>query len=390
MKMLRKLLYMIPLAGMILTSCVEVESEEFEHIGGYNTMDNAESEQYYAELRAWKETGHNYGRPVSFGWFSNWSPAGPIRKGYLASLPDSIDMVSMWSNPFDMDEAKIADKNIFQQKKGGKIFACFILHNIGKGITPSSVSEKVQAENPDASSDELNEMITKATEEYWGFTSGEHGTEDHIAAIRKYARAMADKIVSTGYDGLDIDWEPSGGGDHGVGSLIDPNPVYIPKLRDYDYGKYLHVFVEELGKYFGPLATERPDGKYYYLAIDGEIWHVTKESAPYFDYFISQAYYSFSGEFRINQVRDWCEEYYDTRKHILTEDFERNWNSGGVLLDWAGFNSVQGPKGGVGAYRLDNDYDNTPDYKYMRQAIQINQQVYREYIKEHSNNTEQQ
>lgn len=89
-------------------------------------------------------------------------------------------------------------------------------------------------------------------------------------------------------------------------------------------------------------------------------------------------------------MRDWCEEYYDTRKHILTEDFERNWNSGGVLLDWAGFNSVQGPKGGVGAYRLDNDYDNTPDYKYMRQAIQINQQVYREYIKEHSNNTEQQ
>ena len=45
-------------------------------------------------------------------------------------------------------------------------------------------------------------------------------------------------------------------------------------------------------------------------------------------------------------------------------------------------------KGGVGSFRLDNDYDNTPDYKYTRQAIQINQQVYQEYL-ESLNNTEE-
>ena len=38
----------------------------------------------------------------------------------------------------------------------------------------------------------------------------------------------------------------------------------------------------------------------------------------------------------------------------------------------------KGYKGGVGAYRFDNDYDNTPNYKWMRQAIQINQQVFKE------------
>lgn len=378
MKRLKQLLYIIPLVGMMFVSCTEVESLEIDHVGGYNTMNNEESEQYYADLRAWKETGKDYSRPISFGWFSNWSPEGAVRKGYLASLPDSIDMVSMWSGPFDLNEAKIADKNIFQQKKGGRLLACFILHNIGTGITPSSVSEKVQAENPGVTSKKLTELINNATEAYWGFTSGVKGSEEHLNAIKRYAKALVDTIVATGYDGFDIDWEPSGGGDGG-GSLKGEG------------GKYLHYFVAEVGKYFGPLATERPNGKRYYLALDGEIWNAAKESAPYFDYFISQAYYSFSGEYRINQVRNWCgDEYYNTRKHLLTEDFERNWNSGGVLLDWAGFNSERGPKGGVGAYRLDNDYDNTPDYKYMRQAIQLNQKAYQEYMDKQSNNKEEQ
>ena len=148
MKMLRRLLYILPVIGIMIASCVDIESKDFEHIGGYNTMDNEESAQYYADLRAWKATSQGYGRPIFFGWFSNWSPEGPIRKGYLASLPDSIDMVSMWSGPFGLNEAKLADKEIFQKKKGGKITVCYILHNIGTGITPASVSEKVQAENP--------------------------------------------------------------------------------------------------------------------------------------------------------------------------------------------------------------------------------------------------
>nr|AIA92159.1 CAZy families GH18 protein [uncultured Bacteroides sp.] len=89
---------------MLLASCLDVENKEIDHIGGYNTLDNEESEQYYADLRAWKETAQNYGRPVSFGWFSNWSPEGAIRKGYLSSLPDSIDMISIWSDPFDLND----------------------------------------------------------------------------------------------------------------------------------------------------------------------------------------------------------------------------------------------------------------------------------------------
>lgn len=375
MNILRKLLYALPLTGIMYTSCTDIEKIEVEHIGGYNTMNDEQSEAYYANLRAWKETSRNYGRPVSFGWFSNWSPEGPIRKGYLSSLPDSIDFISMWSGPFNLNEAKVADKNAFQQKKGGKLFVCYILHNIGTGITPTSVAQKVQEENPDASSDELTALTKKATEEYWGFTSGIKGSEDHTAAIKRYAKALVDTIVATGYDGLDIDWEPRNGGD-GDGSLKDPGYT----------GIYLHTLIQEVGKYFGPKATERPNGKYYYLLIDGEIWNANKESAPYLDYFITQAYGDSYLDGRVSTLQNWCGEYYDFRKHIFTENFESSWNTGGVLLQQAVYNHTDGPKGGVGAFRLDNDYDNTPDYKYMRQAIQINQQAYQQWMEEHNGN----
>ena len=326
-----------------------------------------------------------YGRPIFFGWFSNWSPEGPIRKGYLASLPDSIDMVSMWSGPFGLNEAKLADKEIFQKKKGGKITVCYILHNIGTGITPASVSEKVQAENPNASSEEITELVNKATEAYWGFTSGEKGAEDHIAAIQRYAKALVDTIVATDYDGLDIDWEPDNGGDGGryVGSLKD--------RRGGPRGEFLHYLVEEIGKYFGPMATERPNGKYYYFMIDGEIWNSNKESAPYFDYFITQAYGDSNLDSRVRTLQNWCGEYYDYRKHVFTENFESSWTTGGVLLKQAAYNHANGPKGGVGAFRLDNDYDNARDYNFVRHAIQINLQAYQEYMDNQSNeNTEQQ
>ena len=38
MKTLKKLLYIIPLLGAMITSCTDVENIEVEHIGGYNTL----------------------------------------------------------------------------------------------------------------------------------------------------------------------------------------------------------------------------------------------------------------------------------------------------------------------------------------------------------------
>ena len=364
----------ILMIGFSLTSCekwTEVENKEIDHNGGANTLSPEERDAHYASLRAWKKTAENYGRPVSFGWFSNWSPEGSVRKGYLSALPDSIDMVSMWSGPFGISEAKKADKDYVQKVKGTKVFVCFILHNIGTGITPSSIADKIKAENPGASQAVLNDKIKKAQEAYWGYTSGVQSSTDHIAAIRKYAKALCDTIVKYDYDGLDIDWEPDGAGD-GFGNL----------KGGYDRGEYLHVLVEELGKYLGPKATV-DTGKRRYLLVDGELWNVKKESAPYFDYFISQSYGNRNLDYRVQGVKNAFGEHYNTRKHIFTENFESYSKSGGALLDQAEYNSTEGPKGGVGAYRMDNDYDNQPDYKWMRKAIYLMHKSYADYMKKH-------
>lgn len=60
MNIIKKLLYIIPAAGMLSVSCTKVEKTEVDHIGGYNTMDNAESRAYYENIRAYKKTGENH------------------------------------------------------------------------------------------------------------------------------------------------------------------------------------------------------------------------------------------------------------------------------------------------------------------------------------------
>ena len=376
MKYISKIISIVILMiGFSLTSCekwTEVENKEIDHNGGANTLSPEERDAHYASLRAWKKTAENYGRPVSFGWFSNWSPEGSVRKGYLSALPDSIDMVSMWSGPFGISEAKKADKAYVQKVKGTKVFVCFILHNIGTGITPSSIADKIKAENPGASESVINEKIRKAREEYWGYTSGTKGSPDHIAAIKKYAKALCDTIVKYDYDGLDIDWEPNGAGD-GYGNL---------KSTFAKPGQYLHVLVEELGKYLGPKATV-DTGKRRYLLVDGELWNVEKETVPYLDYYISQAYGNRNPDYRVESTKRNYGEYYNTRAHIFTENFESYSKSGGALLDQAEYNSTYGPKGGVGSYRMDNDYDNQPDYKWTRKATYLMHKSYAEYMKQH-------
>lgn len=384
MKNLIKILCLIPLATLLTISCsdwTDVKLKEKDHVGGHNTEDK--NSEYYVKLREWKGTAKDYGRPVFFGWFSNWAPSGAARKGYLSALPDSVDMISMWSEPFNLNEPKKKDKKDFQEKKGGKLFVCYILHNIGTGITPASVGEQVQKDNPDASASEINALTKIAQDEYWGFKSKIKGSEDHIAAIKKYANVLLDSIRINDYDGLDIDWEPQNGGDGGLyaGSL-KPN-------RGEPAGKYLQILIEELSKGLGP-KSKTSDGKYRYLLLDGEFNNVSAETEPYVDYYVSQAYGNGGSSLnnRVASLKRTFGKNYNTRKHIFTENFESFSQSGGQLLSQAAYNHVDGPKGGVGAFRLDNDYNNSPDYKWVRQAITILHQSYKKYMDDNNNDTQ--
>lgn len=356
MNTLKKLLYIVPLTGLLFTSCTDVEKIEVEHIGGYNTIGDCE---YYQNLRAYKATANNYGRPVAFGWFSNWSPAGAYRKGYLTSMPDSMDIVSMWSgapNRFKITPEQKADKEFVQKVKGTKLLEVTLLSYMGKGRTPDWVYEEVEKKGEEEgwSESEINLQKKLARWKFWGF-EGEFESENHYESLARFAKALCDSLYTSEWDGYDIDWEIGSGVFDMDGTLSE--------------NRHLIFLVKEMNKYIGPKSD--PEGKGHKLiCIDGKMGGLG-ELDGYVDYWIGQNYGSHRPS--ISSPDGHPERY------IVTENFEQYAVSGGGLLDQAATMPAKGYKGGVGAYRFDNDYNNTPDYKWMRQAIQINQQVFNEW-----------
>lgn len=365
---MNKNIILLPLIGgaLLFASCSQwttPEPMQIEHIGGYATMDNEESEAYYKNLREWKQSAVNNARPISYGYFSNWAPTGAMRKGYLSALPDSIDMVSMWSGTpakADLTEAQAADKAM-AQKKGIKLLNVSLLSHLGKGMTPESAYTEVNKKAKDEgwSDQKLAYERIKARWAYWGFTSGDKSQPDFTAAIDKYAKAYYDFLDANEWDGLDIDWEP------GIG-FNDADGTFDTQSMTY--------FVKQLGKYMGPKSD--PEGKgHKILCIDGLFSYFPDEIAEYVDYFIEQSY------FRMPYMSVPGGDY---RKLVIVENFESGFATGGRLLQQAAWMPENGMyKGGIGAYRLDNDYNNTPDYKWMRQAIQINLQKFEEWKSSH-------
>lgn len=356
-----KIFYLVPFLILLATSCsdwTDMETKEIEHIGGNNTLGDGE---YYAELRAWKETYKNYARPVAFGWFSNWAPNGAMRKGYLSSVPDSMDIISMWGGApgrSEITEAQKKDKEFVQKVKGIKLLEVSLLSHLGKGRTPDSIYRDIekQAEEEGWSASKLATEKKYARWDFWGFTSRDLNNRANLEeALVTFAKALCDSLVTGEWDGFDIDWEPGAGFNDSDGTLTTSTFTFL---------------VKEMGKYIGPKSD--PEGKGHKLfCIDGEINNLPVELDEYVDYWIRQTYGSSNPSFTAPGGK--------TEKVIVTENFESYATSGGQLLKQAAAMPANGYKGGVGAYRFDNDYGNSPAYKWMRQAIQINQTVFNEW-----------
>ena len=364
MNIIKKLLFIIPAAGMLAASCTDVEKMEVDHIGGYNTMNNAESEAYYENLRNYKKTSENHARPVAFGWFSDWNPTGTQRRGYLSSIPDSMDIVSMWSgapNRYEITPEQKADKEFVQKVKGTKLMEVSLISHVGKGRTPAyiydDIYKKAEAESwPDS---KLSQALKFARWDFWGFKSHDFSNKEELdAAIKNYAKALCDSLFTSEWDGFDIDWELGSGTNDHDGTLDNRTIV---------------VLIKEMGKYIGPASDPEKKG-HKLLCVDGSVGSLMGTVDEYIDYWIVQ-----------NYGRDWYSFSYAAaapEKIIITENFEAYALTGGNLLEQARLMPEKGYKGGVGAYRFQKDYDNAPDYKYMRKAIQINQQVFQERMKE--------
>lgn len=371
MNSLKNILSISALGLALFTSCAswtETETKEYEHIGGYNTLNNKESDQYYKDLREYKQQAFGYKRPVAFGWFSNWTPAGTYRRGYLSSMPDSMDIVSMWSGApgrYSITPEQKADKEFVQKVKGTKLLEVTLLSYIGKGRTPSSVytevEERAEKEGWAKDLEKVEAEKVKARWKFWGF-NGQVGSDNHKEALARFAKALCDSLVANDWDGYDIDWE--------IGSGVFDMDGTLSTNEDLIY------LIKEMNKYIGPKSDPENKG-HKLICVDGHYQALVKDLDGYVDYFIAQSY-------GYNPSLDSYGEI--AKKIIITDNFESSFTSGGRLLQQAANMPKNTYKGGVGAYRFDNDYDNTPNYRWMRQAIQINQRVFNEWKAKQGNN----
>lgn len=87
-------------------------------VGSKNFPESIVSDEYYAALRAYKQTDHQ----VAFGWFGGWSGEGAFMKSSLAGIPDSVDIVSIWDNGTNLSEAQRKDMAFCQNMKGTKLY----------------------------------------------------------------------------------------------------------------------------------------------------------------------------------------------------------------------------------------------------------------------------
>lgn len=318
------------------------------------------TDEYYAKLRAYKQSDH----PIAFGWYGAWTAQGASLYYSLSGIPDSVDVVSIWGSAYNLTEAQKEDLKFCQEVKGTKFMTCLLVGDVGKGYTPQEVIDNWEANGYSSAKE--------AQKAYWGYT----GEADIEGAIRRYANAICDSIDKYNYDGFDIDYEPNYGAS---GDLVS-------------YKNRMKIFVEELSKRMGP---ESNSGKL--LAVDGEPQSMPKETGKLFTYLIVQAYYSTGDsdldkrlESTINNFAGNLTAEEVAKKYVVTEDFEKGGyatdggkttfkdREGNVMPSFIGMarwqpivNGKTVQKGGIGTYHMEYDYNNLPEYKWMRQGIQI-------------------
>ena len=280
---------------------------------------------YYQALREYKKTKHK----IAFGWYGSWTAVGASYQTRLQSAPDSMDIISIWSQWHSLTPEQIADKEFVQKIKGTK-------------VTFTIFSDKM----PEPFLTEIG--------------GGEYTDE----AIEAYAKAYCkDSMDKYSYDGIDVDYEPGYGAS---GPFVGHDNELFRKL------------ILAMSKYVGPKS-----GTGRLLMIDGVPYAVHADVADCFDYGIVQAYNSYGYTDLQDRFDDAYKKGWKPEQYIFAENFESLWKTGGVshecrdgqwvnsLLGMARFNPTQGFGAGFGAYHMEYEYANSSmPYKYMREAIQ--------------------
>ena len=377
---IKNILAVSALALTTLASCSKWTDMEIQH--PVDLTKPGHDEAYYKALRDYKNSDHQ----IAFSYYSAWTGVGTNMQSSLMGLPDSVDLVSLWGGWKNPTEAQLKDLRAAQQKKGLKAMICFLVLDMGAGVTP----DPTEAEKATLKEGE------SWTHKYWGWSTAQtpEGKAARRAAVVKYANAICDLIEKYGYDGFDIDAEPN------YAHPFSTNYEMWRMDREDGVSTLMTLFIETLGKRIGPMA-ETEAGRKRILAVDGEPDALPPTHAKYFNYFIIQAYGDgvgygnghFQGMLRaykdVLSVEEIC------KKSIFVVNFESGATRGGQaglgqILNFALQNPVVDGvtyrKGGVGAFRVDLEYAiTTPDvvngidmspvkglsYPWWRRAIQL-------------------
>ena len=377
---IKNILAVSALALTTLASCSKWTDMEIQH--PVDLTKPGHDEAYYKALRDYKNSDHQ----IAFSYYSAWTGVGTNMQSSLMGLPDSVDLVSLWGGWKNPTEAQLKDLRAAQQKKGLKAMICFLVLDMGAGVTPDPTEAEKAA---------LKEGESW-THKYWGWSTAQtpEGKAARRAAVVKYANAICDVIEKYGYDGFDIDAEPN------YSHPFSTNYEMWRMDREDGVSTLMTLFIETLGKRIGPMA-ETEAGRKRILAVDGEPDALPPTHAKYFNYFIIQAYGDgvgygnghFQGMLRaykdVLSVEEIC------KKSIFVVNFESGATRGGQaglgqILNFALQNPVVDGvtyrKGGVGAFRVDLEYAiTTPDvvngidmspvkglsYPWWRRAIQL-------------------
>lgn len=366
--MKRLFTYILGLLGFsfALTACDDWLETEIKNPA--DLINSAKDDAYYERLRAYKNSDH----PVAFGYYGNWTGTGASYENSLKGLPDSVDFVSLWGNWKNPTPAMMDDLRYVQKKRGTKVLVCFLVLDIGDQITPPMPQEEIDNGTSDK----------EWRHKYWGW---DYNLENRLAAVEKFANAICDTIDKYGYDGFDMDAEPS---------MAHPFPT-DKELWQNDK-QVIQKFVETMSKRVGPKS-----GTGRMFLVDGEPDALPAHLFSHFDYLVLQTYttHFIQDNSRLDtrfekQYQHFKEEAVVdeiARKIIVCENFEDWAKTGGAdfyLPDGTTVNSLSGfalwnpslngaqyRKGGVGTYHMEYEYrvsaQGTDTYPALRKAIQL-------------------
>lgn len=314
------------LLSLGITSC-DTETEALQIQKPYTYSD-----QYYANLRAYKASKHQ----ISFMWFADYSSTQSMGLHFLG-LPDSLDICSLWGGiPSDVE----GKPNTFYNPK---VYEEMRFCQKVKGVKMTYVTF------PGVNNHEW--VMSRPEEE----------------RIKVYGDSLLRIVYNNDLDGMDLDYEIHG---------------------DWMHGQNFVELIKYLGQYIGPKGKDPSK----LLIVDGWPINLDPKVYDYMSYFIAQAYSSNGAsdlQNRFEQVWHGGEGL-PPEKYIVTENMGDYYFNGGVpfteadgnqytldgerlysLEGMARWNPTQGKKGGFGAFYAQRDYNNNPPYKYFRRGIQI-------------------